>query len=57
MTGQWINLRNEQLHGWYCLLNTIRVAAVMHVTSMEWKRIAYTLLILNEDPEGVWWWW
>ena len=36
--GDWINLHNEQLHGSYCLLNIIRVAAVVHVTSMEWKR-------------------
>jgi hypothetical protein len=50
--GEWINLHNEQLHGWYCLLNTIRVAAVMHVTSMEWKRNAYTLLVVKEGPEG-----
>lgn len=51
MTGDWINLHNEQLHGWYCLLNTIRVAAVVHVTSMEWNRNAYTLLVVKEGPE------
>jgi hypothetical protein len=51
VTGDWINLHNEQLHGWYCLLNTIRVAAVVHVTSMEWKRNAYTLLVVKEGPE------
>jgi len=51
VTGDWINLHNEQLHGWYCLLNTIRVAAVVHVTSMEWNRNAYTLLVVKEGPE------
>jgi len=49
VTGDWINLHND----WYCWLNTctIRVAAVMHVTSMEWKRNAYKLLVLREGPE------
>jgi hypothetical protein len=42
---------DEQLHGWYCLLNTIRVAAVVRVTSMEWKKSAYKLLVLKEEPE------
>jgi len=53
VTGDWINLHNEQLHGWYCLLNTctVRVAAVMHVASLERKRNAYTLLVLREGPE------
>jgi len=51
VTGDWINVHNEQLHGWYCLLNTVRVAAVVHVTSMEWKRNAHTLLVLKEGPE------
>jgi hypothetical protein len=50
VSGDWINLHKEQLHGWYCLLNTIRVAAVMHVTSVEWKRNAYTLFVLKEGP-------
>lgn len=40
------------LHGWYCMLNTIRVAAVMHVTRMEWKRNAYTLLVVKEVSES-----
>ena len=44
-------LHNEQLHGSYCLLNIIRVAAVVHVTSMEWKRNVYTLLVVKEGPE------
>ena len=35
----------------YCLLNIIRVAAVVYVTSMEWKRNAYTLLVVKERPE------
>ena len=33
----WINLHNEQLNGWHFLLNTIREAAMVQVTSMEWK--------------------
>ena len=37
----------------YCLLNIIRVAAVVHVTSVEWKRNAYTLLVVKERPEKV----
>jgi len=51
VTRDWINLHNEQLHGWYCLINTIRVVAAMHVTSMEWKRNAYTLLVVNKGTE------
>ena len=27
------------------------VAAVVHVESMEWKRNAYTLLVVKERPE------
>ena len=51
MTGDRTNLHNEQLHGWYCMLNTIRMAAVMHVTCMEWMRNAYILLVVKEESE------
>jgi hypothetical protein len=37
VTGDWINVNSEQLYGWYCLLNAVRVAAVMHVICMEWE--------------------
>ena len=53
MAGDWINLHNEQLHGSYCLLNIIMVAAVVHVTSVEWNRNAYTLLVVKEGPERI----
>ena len=51
VTRNWINLNNEQLHGWYCLLNTVRVAAILHVTSVEWKRNSYTFLVVKEGLE------
>ena len=33
------------------MLNTIRMAAVMHVTCMEWKRNAHMLLVVKEGTE------
>lgn len=51
MIGDWINGHNEQIRGWYCWLNTVRVAAVMHVTSVEWKRNTDTLLVVKEGHE------
>ena len=33
------------------MLNTVRVTAVVHVTSVEWKSNAYTLLVVKEGPD------
>ena len=44
-------LHNEQLDGWNCLLNTVRVAAIVQVTSVEWKSNVYTFLMVKEGIE------